>query len=416
MSKKTRMNGMKIIRRAMALCLCLVLAAAAAVAEEMRVLASGEEDWLNYECTLPDGRLLLTGGKMENGRDGNFVPWIVCMNQDRTVSWELIDRQEEGSVSAGRAAVLEDGTIAVNVGEHTEREMIRFFTKDGASARPDLVLPDSAIIEAAEASYLMLTDAENGSEQTVLLDYEGKELLRYSGISLPDGYGYKVKDEEDLVLYGQSGAVDGRARLVKLNGLQNQVLWETTLDFQKPDTDTASLCQAVKTTDGGYAYWLRESAFGQGEEIYEDTDILVKFDAEGKVQWMDAESFEKDHQLIRQIAAYNGKIVVSCVSGEPDALDMNKPQVFRWYGDEGTRRGTTEVKLDPQTLAAVKEYLDAKDAGTKRTPSAYEVQMIPMEDGLWAMEGCCVWENEDDENADTIFESHEIVLVTVPEL
>ena len=141
----------------------------------------------------------------------------------------------------------------------------------------------------------------------------------------------------------------------------------------------------------------------------------MKFDAEGKVQWMDAESFAKDRQNIRQIAAFNGKIVVSCVSDGPDALDMNMPQVFRWYGDEGTRRGTTEVKLDPQAFAAVKESLDAKDAGTKRTPSAYEVQMIPMEDGLWAMESCCVWENEEDENADSIFESHEIAMVKVPE-
>ena len=416
MRNKTMMNGLKMIRRALALCLCLVLAAAAAGAEDMTVLSSGAEDWLNYECTLPDGRILLTGGKMENGRDGNFVPWIVCMNQDRTVSWELIDRQEEGSTAAGRAAVLEDGTIAVNIGEHTEKEMIRFFTKDGEKARPDLELPSAAIIEAAEASYVMLTDAEDGGEQTILMDYEGKELLRYSGVSLPNGYGYKVKGGEDLVLYGQDGAVDGRARLVKLNGLQNTVLWETVLDFQRPDTDTAALCQAVKTTDGGYAAWLRESAFGQGEELYKDTDILVKFDAEGKVQWMDAESFAKDRQNIRQIAAFNGKIVVSCVSDGPDALDMNMPQVFRWYGDEGTRRGTTEVKLDPQAFAAVKESLDAKDAGTKRTPSAYEVQMIPMEDGLWALESCCVWENEDDENADSIFESHEIALVKVPEL
>ncbi len=122
MRNKTMTNGLKMIRRALALCLCLVLAAAAAGAEDMTVLSSGAEDWLNYECTLPDGRILLTGGKMENGRDGSFVPWIICMNQDRTVSWELIDRQEEGSTAAGRAAVLEDGTIAVNIGNIRKRK------------------------------------------------------------------------------------------------------------------------------------------------------------------------------------------------------------------------------------------------------------------------------------------------------
>ena len=187
-------NGMKMMKRALALCLGLVLLAGAACAENnMMVLSSGAEDWLNYECTLPDGRILLTGGKMENGKDGNFVPWIVCLNADRTTSWELIDRQQDGSVSAGRAAVLEDGTIAINVGEHTEREVIKFYTKDGDQAREDLVLAPTAIVEAAEANYLMLTGAEDGNESTVVIDYEGKTLFRYDGVCLPNGYGFKVK-------------------------------------------------------------------------------------------------------------------------------------------------------------------------------------------------------------------------------
>ena len=49
-------NGMKMMKRALALCLGLVLLAGAACAENnMMVLSSGAEDWLNYECTLPDG-------------------------------------------------------------------------------------------------------------------------------------------------------------------------------------------------------------------------------------------------------------------------------------------------------------------------------------------------------------------------
>ena len=38
-----------------------------------------------------------------------------------------------------------------------------------------------------------------------------------------------------------------------------------------------------------------------------------------------------------------------------------------------------------------------------------------MEDGLWALVSCGVWENEGEENVDTIFESHELVMVKVEE-
>ena len=410
-------NGMKMMKRALALCLGLVLLAGAACAENnMMVLSSGAEDWLKYECTLPDGRILLTGGKMENGKDGNFVPWIVCLNADRTTSWELIDRQQDGSVSAGRAAVLEDGTIAINVGEHTESEVIKFYTKDGDKAREDLVLSPTAIVEAAEANYLMLTGVEDGNESTVVIDYEGKTLFRYDGVCLPNGYGFKVKGEADPVVYGTNAATDGSAKIMKLNGMENKAVWETVLDFQMEDTDTATLCEAVKTNDGGYAAWLRESCFTQGENGYEDVDILVKFDAEGKLQWTSSDSFKKNSQYIGKIFAYNGKIAVLCVSKGDNAYDdMNKPQIIRWFGDEGTERGTTELKLNPEELTVMKEYLTPKDPGTTRTPSVYDVQLIPMEDGMWALVSCGVWENEGEENVDTIFESHELVMVKVEE-
>ena len=414
MTNKTT-KGMKMIRRALALCLGLALLAGAACAENMKVLSSGAEDWLNYECTLPDGRILLTGGKMENGKDGNFVPWIVCLNADRTTSWELIDRQQDGSAAAGRAAVLKDGTIAINVGEHTESEVIKFYTRDGDQAREDLVLSPTTIVEAAEANYLMLTGVEDGNESTVLIDYEGKELFRYDGVCLPNGYGFKVKGEADPVVYGTNAATDGSARIMKLNGMENKAVWETVLDFQLEDTDTAALCEAVKTNDGGYAAWLRESCFTKGENGYEDVDILVKFDAEGKVQWMNSESFKKDDQNIGKVFAYKGKIAVLCISREEDAYDMNRPQVIRWFGDEGTERGTTELKLNPEELNTLKEYLTPKDPGTTRIPSIYEMQLIPMEDGVWALVSCGVWENEGEENADSIFESHELVMVKVEE-
>ena len=73
-----------------ALGLCLAILAGTACAE-MTELSCGKVEYLNYRCTLPDGRLLLTGGTRRDEYNGNAA-WIVCLNKDRTVSWEYISR------------------------------------------------------------------------------------------------------------------------------------------------------------------------------------------------------------------------------------------------------------------------------------------------------------------------------------
>ena len=45
----------------LALCLCLALLAGTACAEEVHIICSGKSDYLNYDGTLPDGRVLLVG-------------------------------------------------------------------------------------------------------------------------------------------------------------------------------------------------------------------------------------------------------------------------------------------------------------------------------------------------------------------
>ena len=62
-------------------------------------LSCGKVEYLNYQCTLPDGRLLLTGGTRRDECGGDAA-WIMCLNTDRTVSWEYISRKD-GYTSAG---------------------------------------------------------------------------------------------------------------------------------------------------------------------------------------------------------------------------------------------------------------------------------------------------------------------------
>ena len=111
---------MKKMKHIPALCLCLMLLCGAACAEEMHVLGRGNWDYLEYGCTLPDGRLVLTGEKTMNRPDHVTGAWLLCLNPDLTVSWEVVDEEENGYDSVRKAVVLPDGTIAVNDPGHVE--------------------------------------------------------------------------------------------------------------------------------------------------------------------------------------------------------------------------------------------------------------------------------------------------------
>ena len=78
----------------LALCLCLALIAGSACAEDLAELSCGKMDFLLYQCTLQDGRLLLGGGTDRDENSG-LAAWIMCLNTDRTVSWEYVETEEQ---------------------------------------------------------------------------------------------------------------------------------------------------------------------------------------------------------------------------------------------------------------------------------------------------------------------------------
>ena len=117
---------------------------------------TGQETF--YEATpLPNGCLLLNGST-QLGRNGQEQlsfssrekrAWLLCLNPDMSIAWEVID-DAEGTSRYVVPQVLADGRIAVlyynSPSQVTEAVAIRYFTQDGEPAG-EVSLPANAPFE-----------------------------------------------------------------------------------------------------------------------------------------------------------------------------------------------------------------------------------------------------------------------------
>ena len=411
----------KMIRRFLALCLCAVLLCGAACAEEIHVVSTGAWDYLDYWFTLPDGRMVLTGTKTEVTDNYTSRGWVLCMNPDRTVSWEAVEGDESGNFSGDRAVLLADGTIAVLFDRYINEQnvvVVKTYTQDGQPTGKTFDIPGNVYPIGATSAWLMLCqpDKETDADETVVVDWDGKELLRYGGDGIPGGTGNPVGNADDLVLVGFDRTENSRAKIVKMDGLTDKVLWETTLDRQLPDTAGASLWSGIKTEDGGYLALMIE--YGSDSETLPDewNRFLVKVDAEGRVQRIDGEVFERESLTAYQVFSYGGKTGVYCQRKQGKSRDSFRPLVFCWFDAEGKELGTTEVNLDMEDFPSVRQYLDWEPDKMNPEPGVSVSSLIPAADGLWALASCYVSTTDSEGIPGTLVDSNVIVLIRVPEL
>ena len=402
------------------LCLCLALPAGTACAEEVHILCSGRPDYLSYDGTLPDGRVLLTGGKDLSDEGYYRGAWVLCLNPDRTVSWEIVD---EAYYEVRAAAILPDGTIGVvfenrQMMDVPDQVTIRFYTPDGKATGRELELATENIIYEVKPSWLMAYrwKTEEHMDETALFDWGGNEILRYDGLILPGGYGYAVENAEELVFFGQDAMEHSHAKILKLDGLTGKTLWETTLDWLLPDTVDARLESGIRTEDGGYIAWLEEGSLDAEDESHVWKPFLVKFDADGRPQWINRETFEKVEPYGVWLYSVNGKTVVRCMPETDRDPDTTDPWVFLWLDDDGKEIGTTEVKLDTGDFPDLGQYVGPAGDGTTWEAIASFEAFIPMADGLWALGSCCVYNlDSNGEYIQTLLESAGIFRVRIPE-
>ena len=142
----------------------------------------------------------------------------------------------------------------------------------------------------------------------------------------------------------------------------------------------------------------------------------MKVDAEGRVQWINRESFERDNLSVRGMFSHNGKIVVYCGQVRGSDEDPAQLWVFRWFDEDGKEIGTTEIKLNAEDFSVMSQYLEPEEEGVRREPVISFAEEIPMGDELWALGVCYANEWNGDEETGTCVESRELVLVRLPEL
>ncbi len=417
--RKNRMRPGAVL----ALCLCLILTAGTAGAEKPYRICSGNWTSLQYECTLPDGRVLLAGAKQLEGTNYDMRAWLLCLNPDRTVSWEFTDAADGGHYQARAAALLPDGRIGAvledrQLGDENrpDRITLRFFTQDGEmTERAVSISPEYVVFDAYPYGVMMYGWKEEYDNETLLVDWNGNEFLRYDGLIMPGAYGETILNSDEPVFIGHDTSENGHAKILKTDGLTDRVLWETTLDWQLPDTKEARLLHGIRTEDGGYAALLQDGNYETPAGFTIWRNYLVKFDAEGRVQWIHRESFEKNDLYVHQVFSYNGKIGVLCDPESDSICDGFVPLTFLWFDLDGNKLRTTEWLPDPDDFPVMKQYLEPEGPGDQRLPSIGLFRPFQMEDGLWSKADCDAVQFEDGEYIGTCYGSQELVLVKIPE-
>lgn len=82
------------MKKILTIILSMMICCTAACAESSVSISAEGEDWMSYAFTLPDGRMIFTGSR---GKVGNYQEQearLLCLNPDRTVSWEYWDPAE----------------------------------------------------------------------------------------------------------------------------------------------------------------------------------------------------------------------------------------------------------------------------------------------------------------------------------
>ncbi len=390
---------MTIIRRMLLLCLFAALLCSAAFTETAIIDLENTENSENFLgfCKLPDGRVLFAGFREGSypgeGGDEDSKARLLCLNTDMTVSWEYLDKTNDGFTDV---AVTKDNTIAALYDGG-----VRFFTLDGEPLDKRLYLqPTLGFYDVTPLGVMAChrTGDNELANYLELLDWNGSVLFRVDEPeSMWVGSG-PIEEEDSLVLFGQAAGepTEAPAKVVKIDSKGSKV-WETLLPFLSEEREQTGITAGTKTSDGGYLGILWDCVAVPGKETMESHYTLVKFDAEGNVAW----SRTPDYDTWLAVE-YNGKYVIQGWDYDHEA--NQGIYVYQWYDTEGNDLGKTEYRLREEDLPNHVDR-DNWDASVEN--------LIPMEKGLW--QRFVFWELDDDEVAPASF-AQDTVLAPVPEL
>ena len=405
----------KIIRclgQVMLLCLCMVMLTGTALANEMMDISSEGYDTIGYALTLPDGRLGFTGS---HGKPGNYMDKkarILCLNPDRTVSWEYI-HPVEGSWGAYGVVLMKDGTLCIRLSnspyQTTLEDKLVFFTLDGRPTGREIPLDEKetkegffryGICDFGMIKYYYTHEAEDrDKEYREFIDWDGNVLFRTEGNSgiMTDGI---IEEEDGVVLIGNEDGRTGAGKIMKLDW-QGNTVWETVVPFMTEANQGAMLHCGMKTADGGYLAVLMERPLDISSGRWKTA--LVKFSSTGRILWQNVESFDRQpDSLFPDLIEYDGKYVLEFEDKERFA-SLEMPIRYLWFDQDGNELGITELSVRKDELPRLEK--------SKRT-SFYSGFLFIMGNELWGE----FMSDDDSDNHEKQMASVDTVLIRIPEL
>ena len=397
----------KVIR-ILLLCLCAAMLAGTAGAEEIVDINEYAFSDVIYQDTLADGRVLLAGSGDPSGMPR---PRLLCLNPDRTVSWDYLNEAAEFSTYIG-AAVLADGRIGAVLWDNGDEQdtgfTLQFFTPEGEPAGKDIPVPvpESAYHNFLTSSRMVFADQRNNGETNYLLDWEGNRITQMTGLDMNLlGCGV-IEDKDGLVLFGASDQKDSHAAAIEKRDFRGKLIWKQLLRVGT-DTEGGSFLAAVPAEDGGYLIVQSELQLLKDFNQAGYLNALVKLDRRGKVQWTVTEGLEDETTVCCGLVRSGGKIAAFYHTADREAENdfRDEPLLFRWFDENGKPLGTTELNLSREDFERLGQYTDADSIVDVR----YDYHLVPMPDGLWTTASLLVSGADGDVTAD-------LLLVKVPEL
>ena len=402
-------------------CFCLLIPAEDANAEGIMELGVDGYDSLAYADTLSDGRILLCGAQSAPGSYKDSSAKMLCLNADRTVSWEYLDTAADG----GRfiyARELDDGTIGavycklVDYGWQDDLAF-RFFTLDGepAGKEPVIVDPDSDGIQISGIAKTCLTAYMSGDveEDEFLLDWDGN---RTGPLEISTSTPYHIEDTEGIILVGFGEmSVEQTATYIAKVDSRGTMLWETELPAGWPQTSLPLNETVMQTKDGGYLVFEQMRAPSHRHGLYDFRSALVKLDESGNVLWTIRESFLESLDMSKGTALADGKGATVLFAYHENEMSerMDNPRTVIWFDEDGKSLGSAEMNFTPQDFAHLNGYIHQKAGREEWTPMLYAEWIIPMEDGLWMLANVALVKNPEIPIA--VGDSYDAVLIRLPE-
>ena len=363
--------------RILTACLCAVLMVCSAYADTIVDIGKEGYERLVWWDTLPDGRLLFAGNRSAKEQDDQDQAWLVCLNQDCTVSWEYLD-ETVGTVGFYHAHVLSDGTIGVwfwQTGQNEDtisRQSLKFFTQDGKPTGKEIVLTSDeyVTINNVTPSYLVRNHQTEKESWSDMIDWDGNVITRFGGEGGMHHPYCMIEEEDGLVLFGSRWTDETNDNITKTD-LQGNVIWKKTIPSPWQDDIETDIDYPVKTEDNGYLV-VQYSAYSRPDTNRISTrTALTKLDRDGNVIWIKPVD-EEEYMRFCEMTVYDGKTVL--VYEQPIQQSTWR---FRWFDENGNELGKTE--LIPDDLLAFFEGAEQKEFAIEG------LQLVPMKDGLWGI-------------------------------